>query len=411
MAVQALRGFRDYYPEDQAKIVYLRDKIAQICRSFGYEEFEGPAVEPLELYAAKSSDEIVREQAFTFKDRGDEDVTLRPELTPTLARMIAVKQNVLVFPVRWWSWGRFWRYERPQKGRSREFYQWNLDLLGPDSPEADAEILEIVIRFMMSLGVKSSDVVFGLSDRGFVTEFLAQNGVEASQVTNVFKYLDRRSKLTTQEALEYAQKLEISDSAASLAERLINEPELAQKSERLNQVLAILTANGLNEWVQTNLAIVRGFTYYTGIVFECTDRAKDFRAILGGGRYSNLVADVGGQPISGIGMAMGDMVITELLDSLKLPTSAKTYQSIAMIATISDPFVSNVAVRLRDANKPTIVYFGEIGKGLKFASRKNAEIAVIIGPDEVAKQVVSVKNMTSGDQKTIPVDRLIDSLI
>src|SRR3989344_3766451 len=150
MAVQALRGFRDYYPEDQAKIVYLRDKIAQICRSFGYEEFEGPAVEPLELYAAKSSDEIVREQAFTFKDRGDEDVTLRPELTPTLARMIAVKQNVLVFPVRWWSWGRFWRYERPQKGRSREFYQWNLDLLGPDSPEADAEILEIVIRFMMS---------------------------------------------------------------------------------------------------------------------------------------------------------------------------------------------------------------------------------------------------------------------
>lgn len=411
MAVRQLRGFRDYYPENQAKIVYLRDKILKICRLFGYEEFEGPAVESYELYAAKSSDEIVANQAFTFKDRGDQDVALRPELTPTLARMIALKQNELVFPLRWWSWGPFWRYERPQQGRSREFYQWNLDLLGDDSPQADAEILTIAIQFMESLGLTSKDIVFELSDRGFVTEFLAQNGVDSTEIETIFKYLDRRPKLSDEEAIAFAVKLKLADSSVLLAQKLMSQNELASRSNRLTQVMAILEADGLGDWVQTNLAIVRGFTYYTGIVFECSDRAKRLRTILGGGRYANLVASVGGRQISGIGMAMGDAVLTELLESKNLFPAYKNAPLSAVIVTLEPtPLVTQTAKILRGANIATIIYTGEFSKGLKFASRKDADFAVLIGPDEIAKRFVSVKRLATGEQQAVSPSELVLAL-
>ncbi len=262
MAIQNLRGFRDFYPEDQAKITYLRTKIAQTCALFGYEEFEGPALEPFELYSAKSSDEIVNEQAFAFEDRGGERVVLRPELTPTLARMVATKQNELPLPIRWWSFGRFWRYERPQKGRGREFYQWNLDLLGDNTAQADAEILEILIKFLQSLGLTSQDVIFEINDRSFANELIEKNGIAASKSSAIFKFIDRLAKLDTEKQRAYAEELGITADEATLVIELFGPESTAwQDSPRITEVLALLKAKNLDGWVSPNLSIVRGFNY------------------------------------------------------------------------------------------------------------------------------------------------------
>lgn len=404
-----LRGFRDYYPQDQAIISYLRDKVSSICRSFGYEEFEGPAVESMALYAAKSNDEIVREQAFSFNDRGGEAVVLRPELTPTLARMVAAKQNTLAMPIRWWSWGRFWRYERPQKGRSREFYQWNLDLIGLDSPQADAEIITILVHFLESLGLTSRDVVFELSDRAFVAGWLISEGVPPDAVSCVFAYLDKCAKLDDAQTAALAQKLVLNPKAVTAANRLASEPTLAQESPRLQAVLDQLRLNGVGDWAEPNLAVVRGFTYYTGIVFECGDRAKQFRSILGGGRYANLVADVGGQPVSGVGMGMGDLVLTELLTAKGLLPSLAP-DLVVVAASQADVYANEIADQLRQAGRSVIVAYGELSKSLAFTNRQKARWAVIIGPDEMTQKTATVKNLATGRQQTVAKTELIKAI-
>lgn len=410
--MQALRGFRDYYPDDQAKITFLRDTIKSVCDLFGYEEFEGPAVEPIELYAAKSSEEIVKEQAFTFADRGGENITLRPELTPTLARMIAAKQNQLTFPVRWWSWGRFWRYERPQKGRGREFYQWNCDLLGDDSLEADVEMLEIVIRFLSSLGLTAKDCVIEVSDRSMINSMLAQSGLSSDDMPQAFRYLDKASKLSADERTAFAAELGI-EAAQTTLDDLTSEttPALASDS-RLSEIINIMKAKGLNEWIRPNLAIVRGFAYYTGLVFEVSDRAKTFRALLGGGRYANLVSDVGGQPLSGIGFGAGDMVLLLFLGEkglLPAYTPQPTACVIGLDANNREYYHATLGA-LRHAGINTLGYgiTDNLGKGLKYASTKGARYAIFVGDDERLNQTVTWKNLATGEQKTETITKCIN---
>lgn len=405
MAVQTLRGFRDFYPEDQAKITYLYTKIAATCKLFGYEEFEGPAVESFELYAAKSSDEIVNEQAFLLKSRGDGDdqMVLRPELTPTLARMVAAKQGQLTFPLRWWSWGRFWRYERPQKGRGREFYQWNCDLLGDDSITAEIEILEIVVSFLKSVGLTNRDVVIEVSDRAFLNEQLVKNGITPDQMPFVFKYLDKMGKMPLDERRSYAQELGLD--SKQLEELL--EGDTAKQSPKLAQILATPSLKG---WITANLAIVRGFNYYTDFVFEVSDKQKQFRALLGGGRYSNLVADVGGQPVSGIGFGMGDMVLVNFLEVKGLlPLYSSNIQA-CVVSLDQTEYAQSVASQLRAAGINSLSYATSAGpgKGLKFASQKKVPFALIIGQDEATNQTVTVKDLESGEQKTVKLEEAIN---
>lgn len=409
MVIQPLRGFRDFYPEDQFKINYLRDKIAATCNMFGYEEFEGPAVESFDLYAAKSSDEIVNEQAFLIKSRGDDDkqMVLRPELTPTLARMIALKQGGLTFPLRWWSWGRFWRYERPQKGRGREFYQWNCDLLGPDTAEADSEVLEVIVSFLQSLELTKNDVVIQVSDRELVNKKLQELGITSEQKPFVFRYLDKKDKMPLDERRSYAQELGIDSDKleAALGQ------EAAKESQRLNQ---ILNNPALKGWVEANLGIIRGFNYYTGIVFEVNDKQKQYRALIGGGRYGNLVSEVGGQSVSGIGFGMGDMVLIEFLESKnKLPEyKPNTRVCVISLGAEVGEYGQTVAAKLRQ-NGINVLNYGVIdspGKGLKFASQKQIPYAIILGTDELTNQTVTVKNMQSGEQKTIPLEEIIKQL-
>lgn len=409
MTTQPLRGFRDFYPQDQFTITYLRDKIAETCRLYGYEEFEGPAVESFELYAAKSSDEIVNEQAFVFEDRGESRITLRPELTPTLARMVAAQQNTLTFPVRWWSFGRFWRYERPQKGRAREFYQWNLDLLGENSPAYDVEILEIIISFLRNLGLTEQDVVCEINDRSFVNDQLAKLGVDEKLWPNVFKYLDRAPKLTDDEKQAFAIKLNLD---LSLISSLVSNENAWEQSERLTEIMARLTKKGLDGWIKPNISIVRGFTYYTGLVFEVSDRAKEYRALLGGGRYSNLVAAVGGKPIDGIGMGMGDMVIASFLEAKGLLPSYTSPTDVCIVSLLDDTtYTEQVADQLRKENLSTVIFTTDnIGKGLKFANSKGIRSAVIIGPNEAETQTVTIKDLQTTEQQNLTIEEAIHAL-
>lgn len=407
MKVQSLRGFRDFYPEDQARINYLRDKIKAASEVFGYEEFEGPVLESIDLYAAKSSEEIVSEQAFTLEDRGGDKITLRPELTPTLARMVAAKQNELVFPLRWWSFGRFWRYERPQKGRGREFYQWNLDLLGLDSADADVEILEVLIRFLSSLGLTDNDVVFEISDRAFMTDLLAKNSISAELIPVVFKLLDKLPKLNPDEQKQYATTLGLSESQTETILRLVQDTETWQQSDRLVEVMNQLRAKGLEAWIEPNLSIVRGFMYYTGIVFEVSDRERNYRALLGGGRYSNLVENVGGQPVEGIGMGMGDMSISLYLEEKGLLPAYEPSAFICVVGlgTETRAYCDEIMNTLRDNGVRSIFYgtTDNLGKGIKFADRKRIPHAIIIGPDELRDRTITIKDMRgSGSQFTQP---------
>lgn len=413
MAIQTLRGFRDFYPEDQAKITYLRTKIADVCARFGYEEFEGPALESFELYAAKSSDEIVNEQAFVFEDRGGDRITLRPELTPTLARMVAARQNQLTFPIRWWSFGRFWRYERPQKGRAREFYQWNLDLLGDDSIAADVEILEILIRFLQSLGLTAQDAVFELSDRGFASQLLAKNGIAQEKVAAVFRLVDRLAKLDADTQRSYARDLGLSDTEIDTVLALFAaDSTVWQQSERLTGIMRELEAKGLGEWAKPNLTIVRGFNYYTGVVFEVSDRAKEYRAMLGGGRYANLVSDVGGQPLGGIGMGMGDMVILSFLESKGLLPAFQSPTQICVVApTEAATYARTTTDSLRNAGFNVIsITTDAFGKGLKFASQKGARFAILLGPNEAQNETITVKNLETGEQQTLDFSAAVTEL-
>lgn len=412
MAVQPLRGFRDYYPEDQAKITYLRTKIAEVCGLFGYEEFEGPAVEPFSLYAAKSSDEIVNEQAFVFEDRGGDKITLRPELTPTLARMIAGRQGQLIFPVRWWSFGRFWRYERPQKGRGREFYQWNCDLLGDDTIGAEIEILEIVVRFLQSLGLTPQDASIDLNDRAFTSERLKQGGITDAQMEAAMRFIDRAPKLSAEEQPAYAQKLGLSDKQFNTIQTLIT--DTSSPSPTITAVTEQLKQKGLGEWAQFNPTIVRGFNYYTGLVFEVSDRDKNYRAMLGGGRYSNLVEQVGGKPISGIGFGMGDMVLLNFLEEKGLLPEYKPAIQAVVIAlddSLTDEATA-VADKLRQSAIPTLFYgtTKEVGKALKFTNQKQATYAVLLGQNEAQAQQVTVKNMETSDQTTTSLDEAIQTI-
>lgn len=416
MTLQPLRGFRDFYPEDQFKINYLRQKIAETCRLFGYEEYDGPALEPLELYGAKSSDEIVNEQAFTFADRGGEQIVLRPELTPTLARMIAQKQRELAFPQRLWSFGRFWRYERPQKGRGREFFQWNCDIIGHDSLEAELEILSITITFLQSLGLNHEKVTINVSDRTLLESIFLKAGITAEQAVMAFRFIDRSPKLNEQERDDFARSLGLKTEHIQhvLGEiRQLSHFEALPQESSLAKLFTQLKERDLDKWISINLAVTRGFNYYTGFVFEVRDTAGMYRSLFGGGRYENLVAQIGGQPVSGIGFGMGDMVLLSLLEEVKLLPSYRHPAKAVVITLESSDFTAQTVEEIRNQNIATVVFSGpnSLSPGLRFANRNRIPFALIIGPDEIKQQSITFKSLETSTQDQLSLDEVVQRLV
>ena len=406
--IQSVKGTRDFYPEQMTIRTWLYDLLRQVSESFGYQEWEAPFLESLELYAAKSSEEIVREQSYVFEDRGGKMITLRPELTPSLARMVAQKQNELVFPLRWWSFGPFWRYERPQKGRTREFFQWNVDLLGPNSPESDAENVAVLATLFKTVGLTPKEALIMVSDRRLLDAQLNAFEVPQESRAAVSAWIDRRDKLSAEAWRANARELGLSDQQLSKVEAMLADKDLWKTSAELPRFFEAIGSLGLSDYVRFDAGVVRGFTYYTGTVFEAWEVGGDIkRAILGGGRYDRLLADVGGDRLPAVGYAMGDVVFTLMLEKYGLlPKELKVNPAEVLVTVFSQELFGEslkLASELR-ANGLNVVCYPEpakLPKQFKYADRMGMRLVTVLGPDEAAAGKVTLKDLKSSAQQTV----------
>ncbi len=414
--IPSVKGTREFYPEEMTLRNFIYDKVRAASQSFGYQEWDAPFIETIDLYAAKSGEELVKKQSFVFEDRGGDLVTLRPELTPSLARMIAAKQNELIFPVRWWSFGPFWRYEQPQKGRTREFFQWNIDMLGVSSPEADAELIAVGATFLRSVGLDPKRATVFVNNRRLMDSQFDALGIPPEKRLDVSNMVDRRSKMDSAKWDAYVLDGGLAQGQLDGLKELLGNFDLWKQSEELVRLFKALDALGVSDYVKFDPNIMRGLLYYTGTVFEAFDTTGSLkRAIFGGGRYDNLLADVGGQPLSGVGFAMGDVVVGIILQEAGLVPEFKPSPAQVLVTVFDESlWMKSYALvnDLRQAGLNAMVYPepAKLQKQFKFADKMKMRVALVIGPDEAEKDQVVVKDLSSGNQQTVQKDALVLSI-
>jgi histidyl-tRNA synthetase len=415
--IPPVKGTRDFYPEQMALRTWLYDTLRQVAESFGYQEYEAPILESLNLYAAKSGEELVKEQSYVFTDRSGEEITLRPELTPSLARMVAQKQRELVFPARWWSFGPFWRYERPQKGRTREFFQWNVDLLGADSPEADAEVVAVLATFFRQVGLTPKQVLILVSDRRLLNAQLEALEIKKKDWPAVSAWIDRREKTAAEAWEATANDLGLSKKQVAGVKAMLKKGDLWKQSEELVRFFKAVEVLGVSEYVKFDPKIVRGLLYYTGTVFEAWEVGGEIkRSILGGGRYDNLLADVGGEALPATGFAMGDVVITLLLEKYGLlPKDLKVWPAQVLVTVFDQEYIMSsfrLAAELRQAGFNVACYpeAAKLPKQFKYADRIGARLVAVLGPDEAAAGKVTLKDLKRGRQVVVPRERAAQAI-
>jgi histidyl-tRNA synthetase len=414
--IPPVKGTRDFYPEQMVLRTWLYNTVRSVSESFGYQEWDAPFLETLDLYAAKSGEELVKKQSYVFTDRGGEEITLRPELTPSLARMIAAKQNELVFPIRWWSFGPFWRYERPGRGRSREFFQWNIDLLGANGAEADAELIAIAAAFLKAVRLTPMQAQIYANNRRFMDAEFDSLGILLNKKAEISGLVDRREKMN--EAAWETNAMEIGLTAKQLdgLKIILEDKERWRKSEEISRLFEALESLGVREYVQFDPNIMRGLLYYTGTVFEAFDISGGVRrAILGGGRYDNLLGDVGGESLPAVGFAMGDVVLSLILKELKLLPPIPISPAGVLVTTFSQDLIMNstsLAADLRSKGINVVCYPepAKLPKQFKFADRMGLRAVLVIGPDEAKDEKVTVKNLTSGTQETVDRSQTFQSV-
>lgn len=410
--IQPVKGTRDFYPEDMAFRQWLHTKIRTISEGFGYQEYDAPFLESMDLYAAKSGEELVEQQAYVFTDRSGDRITLRPELTPSLARMVAQHVRAMPKPIRWWSFGPFWRYEQPQKGRTREFFQWNIDLLGIDSPQADAEIAAIGASFFRSIGLKPDQIKILVNNRRLVEDQLNKIGITKGSQQEIFRLIDRRDKLSADEWEAYAGEVGLSDDQLSGLHGMLEDLDAWRNSEELARFFEAGQAMGFDQYVQYDPSIIRGLDYYTGTVFEARDSAGEHRAVLGGGRYDNLVADVGGDPVPGVGFAMGDVVIGLVLEQENAIPELRSSPA-DLLMTNFDQALEQTSLQLVEKLRNegiNVEWYPEearLGKQFRYADRYGIPFVAILGPEEVEADQLSIKDMASGQQESIAQSEVV----
>ena len=419
MQVKALPGFRDFYPEEFALRRHIADAWRAVAGRYGFEEYDGPPLEPLELYTAKSGDEIV-DQLYRFTDKGGREVALRPEMTPTLARMVAARANGLKKPIRWFSMPQLFRYERQQRGRLREHFQLNCDLIGEPGPLGDAEIMALAIDVMRELGLTERDVRVRVSDRRMLTVLLGELGLEDRHHGVAYQLLDKqgRGEAAAVEAAavaagvpaELIARLGTLKEIRSFADLEAAYPLAAGAGHPLARSFQVLESMGLGGFLDLDLTIVRGLAYYTGTVFELFDAGYSLRAICGGGRYDNLLQSLGGVDLPALGFGMGDVVLSELLKERQLvPAFVERLDVFLAAVTPEDhPVLPGLAHTLRDAGARVEYPLTEsnLGKQLKLANARGARFAVLIGPDDRARGEVVLKDLATGTQQSLPQDHL-----
>jgi histidyl-tRNA synthetase len=421
---QTLPGFRDFYPDDFAVRAHIFGVWREVARRYGFQEYDGPPLEPLELYVEKSGPEIVQ-QLYNFTDKGGREVALRPEMTPTLARMAGARAGALRKPIRWFSIPQLFRYERQQRGRLREHFQLNLDILGEDDVAADAELIAAAIDILRGYGLTEQDFVARISDRRLLRALLLHAGVGEEQLVVVYNIVDKLERESRESMLK-----RLADEAGvpnDVGERVLaifqhrdfdavraaygQTEGVAPEIERMATYFGHLRAMGLGGFVRFDLSIVRGLAYYTGIVFELFDARGELRAICGGGRYDNLLKVVAGVDLPALGFGMGDVVLRELLkDRGLLPSTAHGVDDyIVSVTPDQRDAVLSLAHRLRDAGRSVeyALKHQGVGKQFKNASAAGARRVITLGPDEVAQGVAPVKDFATGEERRVPIDELV----
>ena len=409
--MQPLTGFRDFLPVACAERNYIFAKWREVARRYGFVEYDGPLLEELDLYKKKSGDEIVR-QLYEFVDKGERAVALRPEMTPTLARIIAANHRNFRKPLKWFSIPQVFRYERPQRGRLREHFQLNCDIIGEPSAEADAELIALAIDVVRGFGFSANDFVVRISDREFWTELLKIEAVPSERWEDILQTIDkseREPRTKTRERL------------GGLAGPVFEILEKGGESAKLNRIIDSLRARGLSDFATVDVGIVRGLAYYTGVVFEVFDRAGKFRAIAGGGRYDQLIAQLSDNAVSlpALGFAIGDVVLGEMIHENpsalgELEASVRSDRSIEIYGVIAKEERRAVALaviqqlrgqgyRLDYPMSPT-----KVPRQFQTAEQLGAQTAILFG-DEWPN--VAVKKLASGEQRLVPHEELVAHLV
>lgn len=405
-SIRPVKGTRDFFPEDIAFRQWLYAKIRGASERFGYQEYDGPFLERLDLYAAKSGDELVKEQSFVFEDRAGGMVTLRPELTPSLARMVAAKSKALPRPIRWWSFGPFWRYERPQRGRSREFFQWNIDLLGIETSEADAEIVATGAEFLRGVGLSPEAVKILVNDRRLAETQLDKIGIGSDRRDLVYRLIDRRDRMAPAKWADWSLAEGLSRKELQAIQKLLDDREAWRDSTPLQRFFEAADSLGVGDYIVYDPTVIRGLDYYTGTVFEARDSTGKFRAIFGGGRYDNLVSAVGGDPISGTGFAMGDVVLRLVLEQYDVTPALDSRPAKVLVTTFDEDTLMpalKLATELRSSGLAVEWYptAAKLAKQLRYADRVGTRVAVILGPDEISAGTVTIRDLLSGEQRSV----------
>lgn len=423
---QTLPGFREFYPEDFARRNHIFRLWRQTANAFGFAEYDAPVLEPLELYKAKSGDEI-EGQLFNFTDKGGREVALRPEMTPTVCRLVGAKANALKRPIKWFSIAEFYRYERAQRGRQRSFFQLNADIFGEPGPEAEIELIAMLVQSFCAFGLSEQDFYVRLSDRNLWFYYLEALGLDEARVKEMLTAIDKHEKLGDDAFKAYAEKfgaLEPALKAKVLAFLEIKSLDAlettlgAMGGEKIparladwKKLLSGLDAMGLSRFVEVDLGVVRGLAYYTGFVFEAFDRKGELRALAGGGRYDDLVQKLGGPPLPAVGFAIGDVTTGLLLEQRGLgPTFVQAPDVYAVIggekerlAAFADIHAIRVMGRRVDYPLKDLAF----GKQIKAAAESGAKLALIYGGDELAKGVVKVRDLTERTERDVPRNDLV----
>ena len=416
---QGVRGTRDFYPEDMRLRNWLFDNFIAASLLHGFEEYDAPVLEHEELYTRKQGEEITK-QLYNFQDKGERKVALRPEMTPSLARMVMSRAGSLPMPIKWFSIPQCWRYERTQRGRGREHYQWNVDIWGTTELSADAELISVIVTFFEELGLTSDDIVIRISSRKVLEEVLGSLGVEGDLFAKTCIIVDKMDKLPSEVIEEQLSDLGHSSDVISKIQSVLGIKDMDDLTNALEKDSAAITelttlfdlvdSYGMSEWLQFDASIVRGLAYYTGSVFEAHDREGKFRAICGGGRYDNLLSTLGGKDLPATGFGFGDMVIMELLeeknlipelisgvDDLVLPLSQDLRDIAVRVAA---------ALRLSDRTVDLVLEDKKMKWAFKHAERVGAKRLVLLAPDEWSRRMIKVKDLETGEEKEVSFKEL-----
>ncbi len=421
------KGSRDFYPEDKRMQKWLFDKWSKICEQFGYEQYDAPMLEETSLYQMKGSDEILNEQTYTFLDRGDRSVTIRTEMTPSVSRMVAAKRQELAYPLRWYSIPEVWRYERPQRGRSRQFWQLNVDIFGVDSLEAEHEVIMVADAIMLSVGAKRNQYQIKLNSRKFINyilnDYLGLDEVESSTIRRLIDKMNKMDNAAFIAGIEACISPTARDKGAAdkllailKSENLDNLPEEIKSNENLIQItklMKLLSSSGVSNAV-FDVSLMRGFDYYTDVVFEVFDtNPQNNRSMFGGGRYDGLVGLFGVEPVPTVGFGMGDITFSNFLESNDLlpALQAETELYIVLIGEAYTKAQSVIAeLRSEGVNVAVDMSGRKLDKQIRTAEKKGITYVLFVGDTELESSQFKLKNLKTSDEQTLSLARVVSKI-